>query len=67
MDCVSQKDIEIALRALEAARARSRRCYEKNREERKAKRRAHYHAQKEKKGVEVGGEGVAGEGGALIV
>ena len=40
-------DIEIALRLLEATRERQRRCYEKHREERKAKRRDYYYRKKE--------------------
>lgn len=44
----SQRDIEVALRLLQSTRERGRRCYEKHKEERKEKRRAYYHAKKEK-------------------
>jgi hypothetical protein len=53
----TQKDIEIALRLLHVTRERGRKCYEKHKEERKAKRRAYYHAKKEQARA-TGGEGV---------
>lgn len=51
---VSQKDIETALRLLQATRERARKCYYKNQEERQRKRREYYHAQKKKKEGEGG-------------
>jgi hypothetical protein len=42
----TQKDIEVALRLLQATRERGRKCYERHKEERKEKRRAYYHAKK---------------------
>jgi hypothetical protein len=53
----SQRDIEVALRLLQSTRERGRRCYEKHKEERKEKRRAYYHAKKEK-ARSAQGEGV---------
>lgn len=53
----SQRDIEVALRLLQSTRERGRRCYEKHKEERKEKRRAYYHAKKDK---ERSGEVVVG-------
>lgn len=54
---VSQHDIEVALRLLQSTRERGRRCYEKHKEKRKEKRRAYYHAKKDKERL---GEAVAG-------
>lgn len=42
METASPRDIEIALKQLQASRERQRRCYERNKEERKAKRREYY-------------------------
>ena len=47
MENATQRDIEIALRALQASRERQRRCYENNKEERKAKRREYYWRKKD--------------------
>ena len=44
---MDQTEIDTALRLLQATRERGRRCYERHKEERKAKRRAYYYAKKE--------------------
>jgi hypothetical protein len=47
MSTADSRDIEIALKLLEATRERQRRCYEKHKEERKAKRREYYYKKKD--------------------
>jgi len=62
MENPTQRDIEIALRQLQASRERQRRCYEKNKEQRKEKRREYYWRKKaEAEAVKVAG----GEGGSV--
>jgi hypothetical protein len=47
MSAADPRDIDIALRLLDATRERQRRCYEKHKEERKAKRREYYYKKKD--------------------
>ena len=47
MESASPTEIEQALRLLQSTRERARRCYEKHKEERKAKRREYYWKKKE--------------------
>jgi broad specificity polyphosphatase/5'/3'-nucleotidase SurE len=49
MENATPRDIEIALKQLKASRERQRRCYEKNKEERKEKRREYYWKNKKEK------------------
>ena len=46
MENPTARDIEVALNLLQSSRERQRRCYEKHKEERKAKRREYYQKKK---------------------